>query len=455
MHQIGRMMAAVSAAAMVTASAWGQDLDGAIREALGAKSYSVQRLAPAAERGGTVRVRLVLRGEEVTAVLAPEPVQSDDCVMELHDGMGRVRIVPAPPSCTYQGEIAGVAGSICSGSIIDGGWTGVIVTPAGSWGVLPLRAVALEADPALHVITSQDDLLPGEWRCGVTGGAGPMGAARLAPGAATPAGADDPRRICELAIEADYPFYALVGGDASSVAQDVATVIANVNSYYWLSGIWVKCKVVRYVIRVTPQGNPGLYNTDDPGLLLTNFRTVWNNLAGGIHRDVAHMFTGRDLTGTVVGLAYQTTVCTTAWAYGVSQSRFTLQPGRRAALTAHELGHNFSAPHCDEPGLECDPCWIMSTVQGNTTNQLTRLGCSATLIHNYAMLRPCMSTGGLMMPPGCPADANGDGAVDANDLAAFQSAFAAGMPAGDADGDGYLTASDAAAFLASFARGCR
>src|SRR5690606_18003803 len=106
-------------------------------------------------------------------------------------------------------------------------------------------------------------------------------------------------------------------------------------------------------------------------------------------------------------------------------------------------------------GLECDPCWIMSTVQGNTTNQLTRLGCSATLIHNYAMLRPCMSTGGLMMPPGCPADANGDGAVDANDLAAFQSAFAAGMPAGDADGDGYLTASDAAAFLASFARGCR
>ncbi|MCC5785873.1 MAG: SBBP repeat-containing protein [Phycisphaerales bacterium] len=57
----------------------------------------------------------------------------------------------------------------------------------------------------------------------------------------------------------------------------------------------------------------------------------------------------------------------------------------------------------------------------------------------------------LAPDPGCPADLNGDGVVDADDFFLFLQLFAAGDPRADFNGDGVIDANDFFAFLAAFA----
>lgn len=427
------------------------DLDHQIRDRLGVTAYSIQTFAAPADSAQGFAATFDLGGRTFTADFAPDPVNTPDCTMLLDDGSGSPKIIAAPPSCTYRGTIRGVPGSICSGSLIGGRLTAVVLMgpTGGSYSVLPLSEVLPGAPASMHIVSSNDDLVAGPWRCGVDSDRfGPP----LVAGHGT--GGPDSSLICELAVEADYPFYQLIGS-ASGVAQDISTVIANVTSYYILSGTSVRFRIVRYIIRTTPQANPYTYNTTDAQTLLAAFRTLWNNLCGDIPRDTAHLFTGKELNGTTIGLAYLNSVCVTQWAYGISQSRFSLQPGRRAALTSHEIGHNFSAHHCDDAASLCSPCQLMSAVQGSTTAQLTRFGCSTAPILSFASSRPCLSPGPLRMPPpNCPADLNVDGALSGLDFGAFQAAFAAADPRADLNGDGRFTVADYIAFMNAYAAGC-
>ncbi len=54
----------------------------------------------------------------------------------------------------------------------------------------------------------------------------------------------------------------------------------------------------------------------------------------------------------------------------------------------------------------------------------------------------------------CPADINGDGALDFFDVSAFLSAYNAQDPAADFNGDGMFSFFDVSAFLNAFNAGC-
>jgi hypothetical protein len=89
----------------------------------------------------------------------------------------------------------------------------------------------------------------------------------------------------------------------------------------------------------------------DPSTMLSELRTYWNANRTNVARDVVHMWTGRDMTGSTIGIAYVGVVCNApTYAYGISQ-RYTSTP-QRYVLTAHEIGHNFSACHSD---TSCNP----------------------------------------------------------------------------------------------------
>ena len=66
---------------------------------------------------------------------------------------------------------------------------------------------------------------------------------------------------------------------------------------------------------------------------------------------VAHLFTGRKLDGNVIGMAYISTLCSERFGVGVNE----IKGGgtARALLVAHELGHNFGAPHDNQDGSAC------------------------------------------------------------------------------------------------------
>jgi len=87
---------------------------------------------------------------------------------------------------------------------------------------------------------------------------------------------------------------------------------------------------------------------------------------------LTHLFTGRDLDGTTVGIAYINALCWDQYGVGLTESR-----GRgsviESLIAAHEIGHNFGAHHDGDADFECaatpDKQYIMATESaiGNDT----------------------------------------------------------------------------------------
>jgi len=92
----------------------------------------------------------------------------------------------------------------------------------------------------------------------------------------------------------------------------------------------------------------GTLTSSDASTLLTNqFRSYMTSGAGADlpFQGLAHLFTGRDLDGNTVGIAYLNVLCSSFAGYGVNQN---LNNDTTSSLVfAHELGHNYSAPHTD------------------------------------------------------------------------------------------------------------
>jgi len=87
---------------------------------------------------------------------------------------------------------------------------------------------------------------------------------------------------------------------------------------------------------LVPGGQPGFqqFMTDGSG---------WDIPFAGL----AHLFTGKNLNGSTVGIAYLDVLCNSGFGFGVDQD---LTSETTAMLVAaHELGHNFAAGHDDDP----------------------------------------------------------------------------------------------------------
>lgn len=150
----------------------------------------------------------------------------------------------------------------------------------------------------------------------------------------------------DLATEADYEYYLLYGANTNS---QILGIINQVDGVY-KGELALNLQVV-YQSVWTVVGDP--YTSTNYNTLLGEFTTYWNNNRGGVARDLAHLFTGKDLDGSVIGVAYLAVLCSSPTSsYGLSQN-YSLM----TKLVAHEIGHNAAANHDDQvspPGATCN-----------------------------------------------------------------------------------------------------
>jgi hypothetical protein len=150
-------------------------------------------------------------------------------------------------------------------------------------------------------------------------------------------------RVVTISTDADPEWYQKYGEQSNAV---IASLINAAEAIYNRQ-LGLRFRIVKQ--HVYTDSSP--YTTTDAGMLLSAFtRNVENAANLGMepstfHGDVdlKHLFSGKDLDGSIIGIAYIGVVCAVpSLSYGITQSYLE---GANAGIFAHELGHNFGAAH--------------------------------------------------------------------------------------------------------------
>ena len=366
-------------------------MDEQIKEVFDLRRYTVQDLLVPAAADRPVSVMVRLGDREVELALAPYTMRADDFKVLVQGEDGVIREVEAPPVQTMRGEVAGDWGSEVRASLIRGGFEAVIRLGDGTtWAVQPMAEEIKGAGKNAHVVYQERDVAPPAGKhCGVPDGAVGEAGSLLQPVGGTPEPRTTGDRLTEIAFDADREYFVSLGSSVPAVVNDIETLMNAIEGIYEFN---TDISYENTVILVRT-AEPDPYSSTNPGTLLDQFDSHWTASQGVIRRDVAHLFTGKDVDGGVIGIARLGVLCTISNAYGLSQSRYTSNVTLRRSLTAHELGHNWNAQHCNNSGdcnimCSCNGCGGSSGCTGNFT---TFGATEAAQITNFRNSRTCLT----------------------------------------------------------------
>lgn len=349
---------------------------------LGVSEATIQSLwIPPTLGPGEFRLPVVLDGREVVLALRPCELRAPGFRLLL-DGPGGIQPLPTPPSVTWRGKAFGRPDSFVAASIVHGAVEGVVRLDSGDelWAIQPLDGAPAPTGWGRYAVYRETHSLPTPHRCGVVQRVHPR---QVAP--PVTARGSSAALVCEIALEADSDYLSRLGGSTTAVQNDLTSVMNGVDAIF-LADAQVTYSITTILIR-TAANNP--YSTNNGSGLLTQFRNEWVANQTSIQRDVAHLFTGRNISGSTIGIAYLGSICSQTQGFGVSQSRFSSNMTSRVALTAHELGHSWNANHCNSS----NDCRIMCSSLGGCTGVRTSFGpTSRAVIQGFANSRSCLGS---------------------------------------------------------------
>ncbi|HEX6185790.1 MAG TPA: zinc-dependent metalloprotease family protein [Pyrinomonadaceae bacterium] len=347
-------------------------------------SFDRLSLDPAALlRGARETGRVTLQTSRGTFDLDVEPfdIRAGNYRAVAADAGGVMRELPPSPSNSWRGKMSGTEGTFVR-LVLDGErFQGIIITPGETYFVEPARDITPTAAPKEFIFYAESAVKQVEAECGVTlagkiaerARAAGLTDARPATSAMTTPTPEElfaPMPQADIALEADFEFFVANGSNEAATIADMNNIMVQVDGIYEAQ-LGMSINVVSARAWTT---NTDPYTEVDASDALFELADSYDDtfLPGQPPaRDLTHMFTGKDFTGSTIGIAFTGVVCDFApAAYGISQSRFTTNAQQRVAVTAHEIGHNFGASH---PNQEtpvpsgCDPSIMNSFAQNTQT----------------------------------------------------------------------------------------
>ncbi len=149
----------------------------------------------------------------------------------------------------------------------------------------------------------------------------------------------------DMSVVTDPLFSQIQEGNFGTPAQVAVAARINVVDGIYSEQVGIQIRLVD----VIELGTNGLLTSSSASTLLSQFR---NFVGSSVNNPgITHLFTGRELNGSVIGIAFVGTLCNQSSGVGVDQIRGGGTSG--ALLVAHELGHNFGAPHDNQGGSPC------------------------------------------------------------------------------------------------------
>jgi len=206
--------------------------------------------------------------------------------------------------------------------------------------------------------------------------AGPLSAGDLAP--------FSPPRVLEITTRADYEFYLKHGSGSNDYIRSVLYAA----EVLYARSLGVRFKIVEQ--GVVTGGSPSNGVPVEAAILLEAFRQALKRERG--RSDVYHLFTGRELAGRTIGIAYVKSACSGGYRFNVGLSR-DFSPAMQPMLAAHEIGHNLGAYHDNEANSVMNPVispsmdhFSYSAISQMKTAILRGMSCLSRMPYHQAQL---------------------------------------------------------------------
>ena len=277
----------------------------------------------------------------------------------------RIEMVRAQADGTLKTSPVELRGAFLAGSIVDepGTHAFLAVSDAGTFGYVETATntyIISSGPTGAGLATVSFDLTslpPGiietpAWTCATADLAQPPSA----PGDGGIAGTQPCRQV-RVAFETDYEFLQLFGANTSAATGYIATLSSALTAIY-SRDVNVRIASVYARLWQTPS-DP--WNATSTSTELDEFVSYWSVNMTSVARDLAHFISGRGLGG---GVAYLPGLCN-GTPYGVSANLGGFFPTPLADnngqnwdiyVVAHEIGHNFGAPHTHNYAPPLDGC---------------------------------------------------------------------------------------------------
>ena len=184
-----------------------------------------------------------------------------------------------------------------------------------------------------------------------------------------------------MSVVADHQFADAIGDDPEGA------IIARMDIVDGIFSAQVGVKIALAPLTVFRHAPDPFTATSVPADLLAEV-SRYRGRSAPLDTGVTHLMTGRSLNGTIIGIAYLGSVCNGDSA--VSLSEGTLSTTESALIAAHELGHNFNAPHDGQPGAcATTPQTFLMAPRINFSNQFSE--CSLRQIASTAATAQCLT----------------------------------------------------------------
>lgn len=383
-----------------------------------------------------LEISLYAYGRKFELVLEPNPIFSDNAENIWVASQSQTTEVPS--ISLYKGTVKGEPGSWVRVSLRDGSLDGMIWTQGEIYFLEPGTRFfsGMDAPPHGTVMYRMSDTTS-TWELGSCALETPSVAFNLEGHGRSHHASSDYSELTshlqevaasgnlkklEIALVADYEYYQEHGVNS---AADMQNILNQIDGIYQAE-LEVTLHVAGTVV-FTSAADP-FSNTTDPVALLQEFSSYRSSTSGVAHTaGLAHLFTNREINSNVIGIAWLGVLCSNYYGTGLSQD-FTSENKSLVLLTAHEIGHNFNAPHDNQSGSACGSTsfgYIMNPWV-STSLALQFSSCSKNQISAEVSSASCLAsvTGGDPGTPTCtssisPSSRSHDGQASSDDVAIF------------------------------------